>query len=71
AEQLIHNQELVAAFASLAGDWESRNTEGVNPARPYLEAIESINSLDAMTAYLLDDSGMNFTQKFLVDIRVK
>ncbi|MGL4549272.1 hypothetical protein, partial [Eubacterium aggregans] len=46
AEQLIHNQELVAAFASLAGDWESRNTEGVNPARPYLEAIESINSLD-------------------------
>lgn len=44
----------VKKFADLASDWEARNADGVEPLRPYLEAIESISSIEDLTAYECD-----------------
>lgn len=41
-------------YAELASDWESRNADGAEPLRPYMEAIEAISSLDDLTAYACD-----------------
>ena len=41
-------------FADLAGDWDSRNADGAEPLRPYLEAIEEISSMEDLTAYVCD-----------------
>lgn len=70
-EQLAHNQSLLSTFAGLAGDWTARNTQGVEPARPYIEAIESIDSMEAMTAYLLNQNGMKLGTDHLVGITVQ
>lgn len=44
----------VKKFADLASDWGARNEDGVEPLRPYLEAIESISSIEDLTAYECD-----------------
>lgn len=70
AEQLANNQNLVTKFVDLAGNWENRNSQGVEPARFYLKAIESIENLDQMTAYLLNQNNDKFVQEDLIGISV-
>lgn len=41
-------------YASLAGDWEARNKDGVEPLRPYLEAIEDISDLNSLYSWITD-----------------
>ena len=67
-ELLAHDVALVKRFAELAGVWDTRNELGVEPIRPYVEAIENIRSLEDMTAYLLNKGGKNFTQISLVGL---
>ncbi len=67
-ELLAHDVALVKRFAELAGVWDTRNELGVEPLRPYVEAIENIRSLEDMTAYLLNKGGKNFTQISLVGL---
>ena len=43
---LKHDCELVQKFSELAGNWEKRNELGVEPARPYIEAIEEIQNME-------------------------
>ena len=69
-ETLGHLQELVWDLAELASDQEKRNELGVEPLRPYLEAIEKIDSLDDLTQYLKNAdktniSGENFFNFFV------
>ncbi|MGL6293046.1 M13 family metallopeptidase [Eubacterium aggregans] len=46
-------------------------SQGVEPARAYIKAIESIDSMEAMTNYLLNADGMNFSQDQWVGITVE
>lgn len=69
-EELRHNQKIVSTFAAAAADWETRNASGVEPLRPYIEEIESISSVDELTAYLTDIEGANFIGASLLDISV-
>lgn len=41
-------------FFDLASDWDVRNREGAEPLRKYLEMIESISSIEDLTAYECD-----------------
>ena len=69
-EWLAHDLKLVQNFSSLSGEWAYRNAYGIEPARPFIEAIESIQTMDDMTAYMLNENGMNITCLSLVSIDV-
>lgn len=60
-ETLDHLHDLLWDMMDLAGNQEKRNELGVEPLRPYLEAIEQIDSLEDMTEYLKNNNGKNFT----------
>lgn len=58
-EELAHDNELVYDYAQMIVNWEQRNVLGAEPVRPYIESIESINSLDEMSQFFLDFGGKN------------
>ncbi len=64
-----HNEELVTDLYSLATDWDSRNEAGIDALKPYLEAIDKIETLDQLTDYLSDDP-YNLTGSHLFDLSV-
>lgn len=68
--QLQHNEAIVSEFAKIAGDWEERNTMGMNSILPYLDAITSIQTLEDMNAYLMNDNHMNFTRIYPIEMNV-
>ena len=70
AEEIAHAGELVAVFSKAAGDTEKRDQLGVEPLRPFLSAIESINDLDALTAFILDMHGQNIVGAPIVEAKV-
>lgn len=70
-EQYRHTQELVGRFASSLSDREGRNTQGVEPARAYIEAIADIETLDQMTEYIKNKEGMNYAGLSLVPISME
>lgn len=70
-DQLIHVQDLVHQMMTCAGNWETRNEQGAKPLAPYLNAIEKIQTLDEMTAYLKDQNGKKLTTDFLVPFSVE
>ncbi len=49
-----HNEELVTQFYQLATDWEGRNNTGVEAAKPYIDAIQEIQTMEELTEYLCD-----------------
>ena len=49
-----HDAELVHKLYTLVSDWDYRNAQGVEPAMPMMEALRSIDSLEAVTGYLCD-----------------
>ena len=53
-----HDAELVHKLYALVSDWDYRNAQGVEPAMPIMEAIRSIDSLEALTAYLYDRNNL-------------
>ena len=67
-EQYEYNHKLIREFAELAGNWEKRDALGIEPIRPYVEAIEDIASLEDMTAYITEVDGMNFGQFSLLNL---
>lgn len=71
SEWLAHDLKLVQTFSSLAGEWEYRNANGVEPARPFLDAIRSIQNMDELSDYMFNANGMNITGYSLVDIGVQ
>ncbi|MDO4732820.1 MAG: hypothetical protein Q4B50_04815, partial [Bacillota bacterium] len=62
-----HMEQLILDLMELAGNEEKRNALGAEPLRPYLEAIEGIDSLEEMTAYLCNESENNFLQETLLN----
>ncbi len=61
-EMNSHNEKLVSDYAALVSDWDTRNEQGVEPARKYVEAIEDIRTMEDLKSYLTDADGLNFTQ---------
>ncbi len=59
ASSLIHIQSLVHQLAEAAADTTARDAMGAEPLRPYIETISSIDSMEAMTAYLGSTDGRN------------
>ena len=53
-----HDAELVHKLYALVSDWEYRDAQGVEPAMPVIEALRSIDSLEAVTGYLCDRSNL-------------
>lgn len=68
--QLQHDEALLQRFAALSSNWGERDALGVEPLRPYVEAIEGIETLSDMTDYLLNKDGTNFSFLFPVKISV-
>lgn len=68
--QTEHNRKLVQNLTALAADEEGREEAGAEPIRPYLDAIDSIASLDELTSYLKNEDGTNFTLIFPVPMSV-
>ena len=60
-ETLEHLQDLIWDMLDLAGNQKKRNELGLEPLRPYLDAIRQISSMDALTEYLKNTDGMNIT----------
>ena len=53
-----HDAELVHKLYRLVSDWNYRNEQGVKPAIPVIEAIRSIDTLEAVTNYLCDRNNL-------------
>ena len=70
SEWLKHDLKLVQNFSSLSGEWEYRNAYGIEPARPFLDAIASIENMDELSDYLFNVNGMNITGFALAQIGV-
>ena len=70
AEELRHLQTLVRTFYDRAADLPTRNEQGAEPLRPYLEKIKAISSLDELTAYLADVGGANVSGLSLLPISI-
>lgn len=70
AEELRHLQTLVRTFYDRAADLPTRNEQGAEPLRPYLEKIKAISSLDELTAYLADVGGANVSGISLLPISI-
>lgn len=65
-----HDRELVRTFSSQAADWEKRNSLGIEPLIPYIEAIQKIETMDEMTSYLLNENGQNFSLSYPITFYV-
>ena len=46
--------ECIRTYYGLASDWDDRAKDGVEPLRPYISDIESINSMDEMYEFFAD-----------------
>ena len=56
-----HDAELVRKLYALVSDWDYRNAQGVEPAMPIIEALNGIDSMEKLLAYLkADDTLLRF-----------
>lgn len=58
-ETLLHLQELVHTALDYGRDADTRNAQGAEPLRPYIERIANISTLDELTDYLCNTDGTN------------
>ena len=70
-EMLKQDEELIHTFVGLTENWEERDQQGVEIARPYIDAIEQIRNIEEMNAYLLNEDGQRFCNVYPVGVKVK
>lgn len=58
-EKLLHLQQLVYTMVDFGKDADTRNAQGVEPLRPYIEKIAGLSSLDELTDYFCNTDGTN------------
>ncbi len=56
-------------FAALARDYDLRNSQGVEPLKPYIEAITNISSVDELIEYEKDLEKNPFGMTMIIDSR--
>ena len=59
-----HDAELVHKLYAMTGDWDYRNAQGISPVLPYMQAIDRIDSLDALLKYLCSEDRLTGTVPF-------
>lgn len=70
-EALLHLQELVYTMAGFGKDADTRNAQGAEPLRPYIEKISKISTLDELTDYLCNTDGTNLFSMQLIPFAVE
>ena len=70
-EMLKQDEELIRTFVGLTENWEERNRLGVEIARPYINAIEQIHSIEEMNAYPFNEDGQRFCNVYPVGVKVR
>lgn len=63
-----HDAELVHRLYSLLTDWDYRDALGVEPARSWMDAIQAIDSLDALMRYFASDANRSLTLPFVAAV---
>ena len=53
-----HDAELVHKLYALVTDWDYRDAQGTEPAKPYMEAIEKINDLNTLYSYMCSEDNL-------------
>lgn len=69
-ETLRHIQELVHTMVGYGQDAATRNAQGAEPLRPYIEKIAGITTLDELTDYLCNTDGSNLFSLQLAPFQV-
>lgn len=69
-ETLLHLQELVHTVAEFGKDAETRNAQGAEPLRPYIEKIAAISTMDDLTDFFCNTDGTNLFSLQLAPISV-
>lgn len=62
---------MIRTFVGLTENWEERNRLGIEIARPYINAIEQIHSIEEMNAYLFNEDGQRFCNVYPVEVNVR
>lgn len=65
-----HDEDLLRTFTACVKDSKQRDERGIEPLRPYIEAIEKISTLDEMTDYILDENDDNLFMSGLISFSV-
>ena len=63
-----HDAELVHKLYALVSDWEYRNAQGVEPAKPYMDAIRDIDSLDELYDYMCSEYNLMQLYPFTMNV---
>ncbi len=53
-----HDAKLVKDFYALWLDWDSRNAKGLQEAKPHVEALEKVQNLEELSAYMASEEGI-------------
>ena len=53
-----HDAQLVHKLYALVTDWDYRDSLGVEPAKPYMEAIENISDLNTLYSYMCSEDNL-------------
>ncbi len=53
-----HEEEVVSDLYNMSIDWDSRNAYGIEPIKPYIDAITNIDSVETLTQYLESNSSL-------------
>lgn len=67
-EEYDHLQSLTSDMADLWTDWETRNEQGAEPIREYIESLQEVNSLEELTAWIVDPDGRRQSVADMLDI---
>ena len=65
-----HLKDLLLTMTELGGGHAVRNQQGVEPLRRYVQAVEDIQTLDGLTAYLCGEGGPRLLQETLINGKV-
>ncbi len=63
-----HDAELVHKLYALVSDWDYRDAQGVEPAKPYMDAIRDIDSLDELYAYMCSENNLMQLYPFTMNV---
>lgn len=69
-EELVHAAELVQIFTAAVREVAQRQERNAEPLRPYIDDLQSIQTIEEFTAYMLDMEHRNFLGSPLLEISV-
>ncbi len=65
-----HDAELVHKLYKLVTDWEYRDALGIEPAKPYMDAIENIDDLQGLYSYMCSEDNLMMFFPFTANVDI-